>query len=64
MIYFLKKMGAYHIKRNDKFLGNNMSDVMLNTNQISKIPDSVITRLVRESLAEDIATVEILHTAS
>lgn len=41
-----------------------MSDVMLNTNQISKIPDSVITRLVRESLAEDVATVEISHTAS
>ncbi|APC91676.1 MULTISPECIES: carboxylating nicotinate-nucleotide diphosphorylase [Francisella] len=36
-----------------------MSEVMLNTNQISKVPDSVITRLVRESLAEDIATGDI-----
>lgn len=57
-------MSAYPIKQNDKFLGNNMSDVMLNTNQISKIPDSVITRLVREFLAEDIANMEILHNTA
>lgn len=36
-----------------------MSDVMLNTNQISRVSDIVITRLVREALAEDVATGDI-----
>lgn len=28
-----------------------MADVMLNTDQINKVPNDIITRLVRESLA-------------
>ncbi|MDE4992378.1 nicotinate-nucleotide diphosphorylase (carboxylating), partial [Francisella tularensis subsp. holarctica] len=36
-----------------------MADVMLNTDQINKVPNDIITRLVRESLAEDIATGDI-----
>ena len=40
-----------------------MSDLMLNTNQINKVPDNIVARLVRESLAEDIATGDITSTA-
>lgn len=36
-----------------------MADVMLNTDQINKVPNDIVTRLVRESLAEDIATGDI-----
>ncbi|MDE4955197.1 nicotinate-nucleotide diphosphorylase (carboxylating), partial [Francisella tularensis subsp. holarctica] len=36
-----------------------MADVMLNTDQINKVPNDIITRLVRESVAEDIATGDI-----
>ncbi|MDE5028384.1 hypothetical protein NAI74_10705, partial [Francisella tularensis subsp. holarctica] len=36
-----------------------MADVMLNSDQINKVHTDIITRLVRESLAEDIAPGDI-----